>query len=106
MYHLTITDKETGKVLEDLDCSIIIAGGDAGKRGNFQIALAGGVNRLDLLAAWTSAKINLDTIAEANPFIKDAIDRGIIDEVSKETVKAARESYKQTTVVVPKKREE
>lgn len=106
MYHLTITDNDTGKVLEDLDCSIIIAGGDAGKRGNFQLTLAGGVNPLDLLAAWTSVKINLDTIAEANPFIKTAIDIGLIEDVSKETAKAARESYKQTTVAVPKKREE
>lgn len=106
MYHLTITDNKTGKVLEDLDCSIIIAGGDTMDKGNFQLALAGGVNPLDLLAAWMSVKVNLDTIAEANPFIKDAIDLGIIDEVSKETVKKARESYKQTTVAVPKKRED
>lgn len=106
MYHLTITDKETGKVLEDLDCSIIIAGGETTNKANFQLALAGGVNPLNLLAAWTSVKINLDTIAEANPFIKTAIDIGLIEDVSKETAKAARESYKQTTVAVPKKREE
>lgn len=31
MYHLTITDNDTGKVLEDLDCSIIIAGGTRGR---------------------------------------------------------------------------
>lgn len=106
MYHLTITDNKTGKVLEEFDCSIIIAGGDAMERGNFQIALAGGVNPRDLLAAWVGVKINLDTIAEANPFIKTAIDIGLIEDVSKETAKAARESYKQTTVAVPKKREE
>lgn len=67
---------------------------------------ADGGNPLDLLAAWISVKINLDTIAEANPFIKTAGDLGMIDAVSKETVKKARESYKQTTVAVPKKREE